>query len=69
MDSSRVFRLVMRRGPQPDKIFALTEELLTLGREGSSEIAVNDPEVSRQHARLAFQSGGYVIEEAPMGPL
>lgn len=63
MDSSRVFRLVMRRGPQPDRIYTLTEELLTLGREGSNEIAVNDPEVSRQHARLAFQSGGYVIED------
>ncbi len=63
MDSSRVFRLVMRRGPQPDKVYTLTEDLLTLGREGSSAIAVNDPEVSRQHARVAFQAGGYVIED------
>lgn len=63
MENSRLFRLVMRRGPQPEKIFALSSDTVTLGRDVGNEIAINDPEVSRQHARFVLQAGGYVVED------
>ncbi len=63
MEGSRAFRLVMRRGPQPEKIFALSGDTVTLGRDVGNDIAVNDAEVSRQHTRLVLQAGGYVVED------
>ena len=37
-------------------------DLLSIGRDSSNEIAVNDAEVSRRHARLTFQGGKYVLD-------
>jgi pSer/pThr/pTyr-binding forkhead associated (FHA) protein len=34
-----------------------------IGRDSSNGVAINDPEVSRRHARLMFQGGKYVIED------
>ncbi len=59
-DSSR---LVMSKGPQPDRTFVLDQDLLTLGRDPGSDIAINDPQVSRQHARITRQGGLMVIED------
>ena len=63
MDTNESFRLVMARGPIPDKIFNLIGEEMTLGRDASNHITVNDPEVSRRHARLFAQGGVFVIED------
>lgn len=63
MESSGAFQLIMLRGPQPEKIFRLSQEEIHLGRESRNELAINDPEVSRQHSRLVRQGGGYVIED------
>jgi predicted component of type VI protein secretion system len=56
-------RLVMKVGPQPGQTFLLDQELLTLGRDPSSEIVINDPQVSRQHARIKCQGNLTVIED------
>jgi hypothetical protein len=56
-------RLVMRSGPTPGKVFDLTEDNLSIGREPSNDISINDAEVSRKHARLFMQGGHYVIED------
>ncbi|NDJ85098.1 MAG: FHA domain-containing protein [Chloroflexi bacterium] len=63
MQSSGGFRLVVRRGPQPNQVFELSRDVMTIGREASNEIAVNDPEVSRHHCRLTRSSGGYILED------
>ena len=59
----QTFQLVMRTGPTPGKTFALTVPELTIGREVSNNIVINDVEVSRKHARLVMQAGGYVLED------
>ncbi len=57
------FQLVMQSGPNPGKTYELTEDEITLGRDVSNHIVINDPEISRQHTRLSLQSDGYIIED------
>jgi hypothetical protein len=53
----------MRTGPNPGKIFELTKNELIIGRDISNDIVISDAEVSRKHARLVMQAGGYVLED------
>jgi predicted component of type VI protein secretion system len=57
------FQLVMQSGPNPGKTYELTEDEITIGRDVSNSIVINDPEISRQHIRLSLQTDGYVIED------
>jgi len=57
------FQLVMRSGPTPGKVYELLQDDLTIGRDISNAVVVNDPEVSRRHTRLRLQAGGYVVED------
>jgi hypothetical protein len=57
------FQLTMRSGPNPGTVYALDGDLLSIGRDSSNEISVNDAEISRRHARLMFQGGKYVLED------
>ena len=57
------FQFVMRSGPTVGAIYPLEGELITIGREASNTIQINDAEVSRKHARLQYQGGKYVIED------
>lgn len=60
---SQSFQFVMQKGPNPGKIYELMQDEITIGRDISNRLVINDPEVSRRHARLTAQSGGYVIED------
>ena len=57
------FQLIMRSGPTPGASFILEGEQLTVGRDATNEIVINDSEISRRHARLTFQGGKYVLED------
>lgn len=57
------FRLIVRRGPQPNQIYELNKGILTIGRDITNDIVINDPEVSRHHCRLTQGSGGYTLED------
>jgi pSer/pThr/pTyr-binding forkhead associated (FHA) protein len=57
------FQFVMRSGPTPGATFSVEGDQLTIGRDSSSGVAINDAEISRKHARLTFQGGKYVIED------
>lgn len=57
------FQLIMRSGPTPGAAFALEGDQMTIGRDSTNEITINDAEVSRRHARLTFQGGKYVLED------
>lgn len=57
------FQLVMRNGPTPGQVYELTGEIITVGRDTASSIVIVDTEVSRKHARLRLQAGGYLIED------
>lgn len=57
------FQFVMRSGPTPGATYSLEGDQLTIGRDSSNGVSINDAEVSRKHARLNFQGGKYVIED------
>jgi predicted component of type VI protein secretion system len=57
------FQFVMRSGPTPGRTFPLEGDQLTIGRESSNALAINDAEISRKHSRLTFQGGKYVLED------
>lgn len=57
------FRLIVRRGPQPNQIYELTKAIATIGRDITNDIVINDPEVSRHHLRLTQGGSGYTVED------
>src|SRR5690349_21089983 len=57
------FRLTIRQGPTPGKVFDLAKDSLTIGRDVSADITVNDAEISRTHARLTLQADGCQVED------
>jgi hypothetical protein len=57
------YQFVMRTGPNPGKSFPLTKDELSLGRDISNDIVINDAEISRHHAHLYRQAGGFVLED------
>jgi hypothetical protein len=63
MQGSNSFRLIVRRGPQPNQIYDLNKGIVTLGRDITNDIVINDPEVSRHHCRFTQTPGGYTIED------
>jgi len=56
-------QLVMKSGPVPGKIYPIEKSEMYLGREAGNDIFINEPEVSRRHARLTLQSGNYILED------
>lgn len=63
MQGSDGFRLIVRRGPQPNQSYDLNKDIVTLGRDITNDIVINDPEVSRHHLRLTRGAGGFTIED------
>ncbi len=57
------FRLIVRRGPQPNQVYELNKDIVTLGRDITNDITINDPEVSRHHLRLTRGAGGFTLED------
>ncbi len=63
MQTGDSFRLVMRRGPQPNQVFELRDEALSLGRDITNTLVINDREVSRHHLRFTRGADGYTVED------
>lgn len=57
------FRLVLRSGPTPGKVFPIEKHELFLGRDLANDIVINDPEVSRRHVRFFMQGANVVVED------
>jgi len=57
------FRLVMQTGPVAGKAFPLDKGEVFIGRDLNNDIVINDPEVSRRHARLFLQGANFVLED------
>jgi predicted component of type VI protein secretion system len=60
---SQQFQLAMRSGPTMGKAYGLGKSEITIGRDPSNDIVINEAEVSRKHARLLFQDELYVLED------
>ena len=57
------FSLVIQEGPTPGLSAPLIQETFLIGRDPSSDLHIQDIEVSRRHARLISQSGGHALED------
>ena len=57
------FRLTIQQGPNLGKSFEIAKDVLTLGRDVSNDIVINDAEVSRHHSRFTRQGDGYAVED------
>jgi pSer/pThr/pTyr-binding forkhead associated (FHA) protein len=57
------YSLVIREGPNPGQRTEITKTSFVIGRDPGSDLAIQDIEISRRHARLIAQSGGHVIED------
>jgi predicted component of type VI protein secretion system len=57
------FRLIVRRGPQPNQIYEFNKDVINLGRDITNDIVINDPEASRHHCRLTRGGGGFTVED------
>lgn len=63
MQGNDSFRLIVRRGPQPNQVYELNKDIITVGRDITNDIVINDPEVSRHHMRFTRGAGGYTLED------
>lgn len=63
MQGNDSFRLVVRRGPQPNQVYELNKDIVTIGRDITNDIVINDPEVSRHHLRFTRGAGGFTVED------
>lgn len=55
------YQLVVQRGPNPEQVFELHRDLVTIGRDIANHIVFSDPEVSRRHLRLHRTDIGYQV--------
>jgi hypothetical protein len=57
------YKLILESGPNAGTEFPLEKDELYLGRDVNNDIVVNDPEVSRRHARLVKKGEDYFFED------
>ena len=60
---SKQYQFIVRKGPKVGQVFRLLQETINVGRDPLSDIVLNDPEISRQHAKLVRTTNGYSIED------
>lgn len=58
------FQLVVEQGPRLGQAFPLKNSIIIIGRDPMADVSLPDPEVSRQHARMARdEQGDYKIQD------
>ncbi|MFP3899860.1 MAG: FHA domain-containing protein [Acidimicrobiia bacterium] len=55
--------LVVKRGPNVGSRFTLDSDLIRAGRHPESDIFLDDITVSRRHAEIRREGGGYVVHD------
>ena len=55
--------LTVIQGPDQGKAFDLNGETLLIGRDPACDVALRDPGISRQHARLELKGNRYVLKD------
>jgi ABC transport system ATP-binding/permease protein len=54
-------------GPLAEQVITLQKQVTTIGRDRQNDIIVLHPKVSRQHARIRWQYGSWIIENLSQG--
>jgi hypothetical protein len=55
--------LMMTMGPTVGRVFFMNDSIITIGRDLTSDIIIQDPEVSRHHVRLRRSKTGFTVED------
>ena len=67
MASERVYVfLVQRRAAKPERIVVWDTQDISVGRAPENDVVVEDPEMSREHARFYKSEGGYSVQNLSM---
>ena len=61
--SQPVWYLNVQQGPNAGNAYPLRGGPTTIGRGSENQIVIDDPQVSRYHARLTWQGNSYVLED------
>ncbi|HFQ93001.1 MAG TPA: FHA domain-containing protein [Anaerolineae bacterium] len=54
---------IIQKGPDAGREVSLEQSISSIGRSAANDIVLNDPEVSRHHARILRQGSVYSIED------
>lgn len=63
MQERGTFQLTMGQGPKPGQVFELPRNTVSIGRDPGNPVVIDDPQVSRQHARVTPQGGLMILED------
>ena len=55
--------VIIKRPGQTDRQEVLPEEEVTIGRDGSNNIVIEDPRISRQHASILTEPTGHRVRD------
>jgi len=58
-----IYKLVMKSGPEENKVYPLEKEEYVIGRELINDLIISDPEISRRHTRLFKKKEQYFLED------
>jgi hypothetical protein len=56
-------RLLVEEGILTGQQFTLSQDEAVFGRDSDLALTIQDPEISRRHARIRWQQGEYVLED------
>ena len=59
--------LVMRQGPQPNQVYPIDKEVLTIGSSEENDIVIPDENVSPHHALITRRGEDWVVEDLGSG--
>ncbi len=57
-------RLLVLSGPRKGDIFPLEEKTVNIGRGTGCDIDLRDPAASKEHGKIAFKEGNFLIEDS-----
>src|SRR6185503_7822620 len=57
------FQLVIAEGKEAGREFVFEQESVLIGRTSDCDVVLYDPGVSRKHARIFSDPGGYFVED------
>jgi predicted ester cyclase/ketosteroid isomerase-like protein len=57
------FQITIKKGPNSGRVVELTEEKVTIGREPSNSLQIDDRGLSRSHASLTRSGSDYILKD------